>query len=228
MSKRTAGEFDRSPEGQSRTRRRVENREAGSEPDSTADEELIQFLHETRDDGGNNNNNDNDNMQTVDDDTLAQSIEADLLDQNGEAGSSVQISDDDNDEIEIVGDYKTPASSPEVYEIEDDDDDDDDDIIELAPEKAPSNLNQRKRLADFQCSICLDSPDKVMVTPCGKFHNQILQFGILTITGHLYCSDCGLRALSSTSHATTKRGECSICRQKVDYSRVKFLEFKLG
>ncbi|KAA8909819.1 hypothetical protein TRICI_004352 [Trichomonascus ciferrii] len=171
MSKRTAGEVEGGSEGQSRTRRRVEDMESGSVSGRTSDEELIQDLPVSRDGQGSNNNSNghNDNRQTVDpDDVLARSIEADLLDQN-DAVSSVQISDDDNDEIEVVGDYKTFASSPEVYEI-DDDDDDDDDIVELAPERAPSNLNQRKRLADFQCSICLDSPDKVMVTPCGMLY----------------------------------------------------------
>lgn len=171
MSKRTAGEtVGGISEGEGRRRRRVEDRDFGSEPDSLADDELIQFLHETRDDNCNDSMNNDDRRSAETDDALAHSIEAGLLEQNDQAGSSVQISDDDIDEIQVLGDFKTPASSPEVYEIDDDDDDFDDDIIELAPEKAPSNLNQRKRLADFQCSICLDCPDKVMVTPCGKFY----------------------------------------------------------
>ncbi|ODQ63548.1 hypothetical protein NADFUDRAFT_13977, partial [Nadsonia fulvescens var. elongata DSM 6958] len=69
-----------------------------------------------------------------------------------------------------------------------------------------------KQLRDFVCPICLASPEIIAATPCG----------------HMYCSDCIFKALSSTTRSSEVKGECSICRRKVLYKKVTFLEFKLG
>ncbi|CAN6611482.1 hypothetical protein TRVA0_004S04170 [Trichomonascus vanleenenianus] len=128
------------------------------------------------------------------------------------------------------------AASPEVVTIEsseeedDDDDEDDDEVIEVSsnPKRKrvvvedmteenlkasqPEGLRERKRLNTFNCPVCMDEAEKIVVTPCG----------------HLYCSDCVFRALSSTSHATESKGECSICRRGVMYKNLTYLELKCG
>ncbi|KAK9470717.1 uncharacterized protein V1510DRAFT_422273 [Dipodascopsis tothii] len=68
------------------------------------------------------------------------------------------------------------------------------------------------KLSDFTCVICFDSPEMVAATPCG----------------HLYCYECVYRALSASSHANAKGGECSVCRTRVLYKNVVVLEMRVG
>lgn len=120
--------------------------------------------------------------------------------------------DDESSDIEIVTENKSISQTPAAEYFDDDDNDDDDDIeILTSEEKKPQNLVQRKQLSNFTCSICYDEPEIVAVTPCG----------------HLYCSECVFRALCSSVRATKYRGECSICRKKVPFKQVKYLEFKM-
>lgn len=69
----------------------------------------------------------------------------------------------------------------------------------------PTPLNHLK------CCVCFDSPQICAVTPCG----------------HLYCTDCIYRALTSQIKATKAKGVCSVCRRLVPYQKVTYLEFKL-
>lgn len=69
----------------------------------------------------------------------------------------------------------------------------------------PTPLNRLK------CCVCFDSPEICAVTPCG----------------HLYCTDCIYRALTSQIKATKAKGVCSVCRRLVPYQKVTYLEFKL-
>lgn len=83
---------------------------------------------------------------------------------------------------------------------------------EILKDEVPTHVKERRGLRDIQCPVCLCEPDIVAITTCG----------------HMYCSDCVFRALSSSSRATVSRGECSICRRRVPYNQVTFLEFRLG
>uniref|UniRef100_A0A060T7P2 ARAD1B21274p n=1 Tax=Blastobotrys adeninivorans TaxID=409370 RepID=A0A060T7P2_BLAAD len=152
--------------------------------------------------------------QDVDTDLDADAQEINrILTENLEDLADEEDSESDSSDIEIVTENKSISQTPAAEYFDDDDDNDDDDDIEIltSEEKKPQNLVQRKQLSNFTCSICYDEPEIVAVTPCG----------------HLYCSECVFRALCSSVRATKYRGECSICRKKVPFKQVKYLEFKM-
>ncbi|KAG5361524.1 E3 ubiquitin-protein ligase complex SLX5-SLX8 subunit SLX8 [Yarrowia sp. C11] len=87
-------------------------------------------------------------------------------------------------------------------------DSNDDNGLDLSAPAADTN----SKLREMKCPICLESPDQLCVTECG----------------HLYCGDCVFQALSSGVRASEATGECSICRKAVAYSKVVFLETRMG
>ncbi|ANB14171.1 SUMO-targeted ubiquitin ligase complex subunit SLX8 [Sugiyamaella lignohabitans] len=92
-------------------------------------------------------------------------------------------------------------------------DDEEDGILTTKQLKndAPTELNERAGFRQATCCVCFESPKIVAITVCG----------------HFYCSKCVFRALTISPRATTTYGECSVCRTKMAYTAVKFLELKL-
>lgn len=125
----------------------------------------------------------------------------------------VQISEIQTQKNENRGDKQTSritTSTQNTPDLTDAYDDlEEEDLVIL--NEPPKNINERKTLNHVTCCICLDQPDVLVVTPCG----------------HVYCDDCVLRALSSTSRSNTKVGECSICKRRVKYNDIAYLEMKV-
>jgi hypothetical protein len=113
---------------------------------------------------------------------------------------SIQAELADDDDSDGIIDMTDSAIEPILLS--------DDEELEALEETVPTNIQARKGFLSVKCCVCLDPPEVLAVTPCG----------------HVYCGDCVLRALSSASKATTTVGECSICRRKVSYKSVTFLE----
>ncbi|EEB07216.1 SUMO-targeted ubiquitin-protein ligase E3 Slx8 [Schizosaccharomyces japonicus yFS275] len=67
---------------------------------------------------------------------------------------------------------------------------------------------ESRKLADYTCAICLDSPENLAATPCG----------------HIFCDFCIRSALGKTP-ATQK---CPVCRRKVLPKSIICLEMMLG
>lgn len=114
-------------------------------------------------------------------------------------------------DVDAISSYSSDSDPAEVVFL-DDEEDDGKTSGEILKEPPPNHVKERKGLNDFQCPVCLSEPEVVAITTCG----------------HIYCSDCVFKALSSSNRATASSGECSICRRKVQYRYVTFLEFKLG
>lgn len=128
---------------------------------------------------------------------------------------SVQENDDDLEIRQVVEVTPTADLVDQVRHIQnidsgEEEDNGFDDDFEILDEP-PKNINERKSFSHVTCCICLDQPDILVVTPCG----------------HVYCNDCVLRALSSTPRSTPTNGECSICKRRVKYKDIIYLEMKL-
>lgn len=122
-----------------------------------------------------------------------------------------------------------PADDSGVVLVSDEEDDDIQMLSDVLKDEKKSEVYNRAGLRHFKCPICLEQPDVVGVTPCGKcgLSPHLLQTPELT-SGHMYCNDCVFRALCSSDRATETRGECSICRRRVIYTQVRYLEFRRG
>jgi len=69
---------------------------------------------------------------------------------------------------------------------------------------------EKPKLADFKCVICLDDPTDLAATPCG----------------HIFCDFCLQGALRAGQAANTKFGRCPVCRRRVNFKDVIPLEIK--
>ena len=97
------------------------------------------------------------------------------------------------------------------------------------------NLDEATRpvkLAEFQCIICMDNPTDLTVTHCGKSEGLYNSWSLLTMLGHLFCSECLHQAL----HAGNGKKACPVCRtvivipkpgQKTSKNGMFALEMKL-
>lgn len=77
---------------------------------------------------------------------------------------------------------------------------------------SPSHTPEIDGLKAMKCVVCLETPEVVAVAQCG----------------HYFCRDCVFITLSSSRAADKKSGICSVCRQKVRYDQVLFLEMRMG
>jgi hypothetical protein len=135
----------------------------------------------------------------------------DTIRQLGQLAGSRQRTGSASVNVEVSS--SSDSDPAEVIFLDDDDEEDDEKTSgDILKEPPPTHVKERKGLRDVQCPVCLSEPEVVAITTCG----------------HMYCSDCVFRALSSSNRATLSSGECSICRRKVQYRYVTFLEFKLG
>lgn len=75
-------------------------------------------------------------------------------------------------------------------------------------------VDNRTKLAAFQCVICMDDVTTLTVTHCGMFQLCTCSQALLTFSlqGHLFCAEC----LHSSLHVDTTRGKCPMCRSKID------------
>lgn len=143
--------------------------------------------------------------------------------------ASPLILDSDDDKNDSLVEVKTSTRNiPSKIVINDEDDEDDiqeyfvitdeeDNAVNEEESESKStvdqlkdSIQQNKNLNTAQCAICFDSPKATCVLPCG----------------HLYCSECVFKALSSSKSSSRHAGPCSLCRNRTSYKSVTLAIFK--
>jgi len=141
----------------------------------------------------------------------------------------------------------TPAATPppnskrekvDVLDLIDIDDKDDGGIREMIQSQQTQQkgeTSKKRRIADFQCVICLGDPEDLSVTTCGKGY---LLFGATrcakiyndansSLLGHLFCNGC-IKLTLSYGNPGARIGNCPVCRRRVKTKDVLPLELKLS
>lgn len=124
-----------------------------------------------------------------------------------------------SDDLEHQSDEESGTSDIEIVEIEDDQRQDpagsgtdSANTTNTSQENSTSGGDGKtNRLKNLRCPICLETPEIVAVAPCG----------------HPYCHECIFTALSSMNQANRREGRCSLCRKRVRYDQVIYMEFKV-
>ncbi|KAH3683035.1 hypothetical protein WICPIJ_006004 [Wickerhamomyces pijperi] len=128
--------------------------------------------------------------------------------------SEVVNLEDENDIEEEEGEVLVISSEEE----EDTDDDDLEEALQTGLGKRMSIKDQLannkptniSKLASAQCSICLEPPTVAVFLTCG----------------HIFCSQCAFKALSTTKQSTKEKGPCPLCRHETSYKKITMSIFK--
>lgn len=83
---------------------------------------------------------------------------------------------------------------------------------DLIKQQRQEELDKPIKLATTQCVICLDQPEDMVVTHCGRF--LLFKFGsvtALTLIGHMFCSLC----LHGALNIGTGKRTCPVCRTAI-------------
>ncbi|KAF8465242.1 hypothetical protein BDZ91DRAFT_849318 [Kalaharituber pfeilii] len=70
---------------------------------------------------------------------------------------------------------------------------------------------EKPKLSDFKCVICLDDPTDLAATPCG----------------HMFCDLCLQGALKAGQPPNARSGRCPVCRRRVNLKDIVPLEIKV-
>ncbi|KAI1247648.1 hypothetical protein MGN70_011539 [Eutypa lata] len=100
------------------------------------------------------------------------------------------------DTIDDTSSIFSGFDSPRKVEIESHDSIDLSNADEVPEEFLAPKVDNRVKLGNFQCVICMDDVSALTVTHCG----------------HLFCSEC----LHSSLHIDSMKKTCPVCRTKVD------------
>lgn len=119
----------------------------------------------------------------------------------------------DEAELEAVDDIS--VKKPVVYDISSEEDYEDEEnsssnceIIDLSNVSKPNEAP----FSAFKCPVCLEPPEELCATECG----------------HMYCTECVFPAITSSNRATKTTGECAVCRQKVKYDRIMYMQMRIN
>jgi len=100
---------------------------------------------------------------------------------------------------------------------------------DLIKQQQKEEREKPRKLATYQCIICLDKPKDLTATSCGKFFNLALRIYpqlIVRGSGHLFCYICLMEALHAGGGGSEKR--CPICRTTINpRNNIVSLELKL-
>lgn len=130
--------------------------------------------------------------------------------------------------IKDLGDHSAPPTGTSVedvinldvdnemqeYYIISDDEDNNDDGSSATQKTVNQQLEEKHEsnslLNTAHCAVCFESPSQTVFLPCG----------------HIYCTDCVYKALSSMKTSTSHGGPCSLCRAYTSYKKTVVGLFK--
>lgn len=123
------------------------------------------------------------------------------LETDEQTPANLDIEDEESSDIEIV-EVQHPQDEQELF---------------VEPHEGEGEASKSPvpavsaSLKTMRCPICLETPEIVAVAACG----------------HPYCHECIFPALSSSRLANRREGQCSLCRKRVRYDQVIFMELKV-